>query len=74
MNNDRRLSDKIIAAHKLACKENNKGISTLLLEALEIDMSKVGDDLADHRKRVEYYDAAFMLHERTFGSLRIDPL
>ncbi len=72
MSERRRLSDKIIAAHKLSCNEGNRPIAVLLLEALEIDLTAIGGDLEEKRERTEAVEAAFDLHEKTFGSLKIE--
>ena len=67
---ERRLSDKIIAAHQIACEEKKQEIAKLLLEALEHDLSAIGgDDVQEHRKWSEAMEAAFQLHEQTFGNL-----
>ena len=66
----RRLSDKIIDAHKIACAENKHEIASLLLEALEFDLSAIGGDQEEHRKWSEEMEAAFALHEKTFKSIR----
>lgn len=66
---ERRLSDKIIAAHHIACEENKLEIAKLLLEALEYDLSSIGGDKEEHRKWSEAMEAAFQLHEKTFGGL-----
>lgn len=66
---ERRLSDKIIAAHRIACEENKLEIAKLLLEALEYDLSSIGGDQAEHRKWSDAMEDAFKLHEKTFGNL-----
>lgn len=67
---DRRLSDKIIAAHNVACEEKKEEIAKLLLEALEYDLSSIGGDLKEHRVWSEAMEAAFQLHEKTFGNIK----
>ncbi len=67
MEYNRRLSDKIISAHELACKENNRPIAELLMEALQIDQSAIGGEKEEHRGSLELIEAAFELHARTFG-------
>ena len=74
MTDGRRLSDRIVSAHKLACVDNIKTISSLLLEALEIDLSMVGGKHPDRRIRAKQYEEAFDLHQETFGTLKIEPL
>lgn len=69
---ERRLSDKIIAAHKIACEEEKLEIAKLLLEALEYDLSSIGGDHEEHRKWSDAMDEAFNRHEQTFGSLDVD--
>lgn len=66
---ERRLSDKIIAAHEIACEEKNEQIAKLLLEALEYDLSSIGGDLKEHRVWSEAMEAAFQRHEKTFGNI-----
>ncbi len=69
---DRRLSDKIIAAHQTACEEKQKIIANLLLEALEVDLSQIGGDKEEHRKWSEEMEGAFALHEKVFGSIKLE--
>ncbi|MBF0247878.1 MAG: hypothetical protein HQL36_07385 [Alphaproteobacteria bacterium] len=66
----KRLSDKIIDAHKIACGENKHEIAALLLEALEYELSAIGGDKKEHREWSAAMDEAFNLHERTFGELK----
>lgn len=72
MDLQRRLSDKIIAAHKLACEGKHHHIASLLLEALEVDLSAIGGDKEENRQRTEAIEDAFDLHEMAFGSLALD--
>lgn len=65
----RRLSDKIIAAHEIACEENKHEIATLLLDALEIDLSGIGGDQEEHRVWSKKMEGAFALHTKTFKTL-----
>lgn len=67
---NRRLSDKIIAAHRIACEETNRKVADLLLEALEVDLSQIGGDKNEHRKWSNEMEGAFALHEKVFGSIR----
>jgi len=67
---NRRLSDKIIAAHKIACEEDKHEIASLLLEALEHDLSSIGGEHADHRDWSDRLEAAFELHEKTFLTIQ----
>lgn len=66
---DRRLSDKIIAAHQIACEEKKLEIAKLLLEALEYDLSSIGGDMREHREWSEAMETAFQLHEKAFGNI-----
>ncbi len=59
----RRLSDKIIAAHKQACDENKREVAKLLLQALEVDATAIGSKMGEHRKAIEMMEAAFELHD-----------
>ena len=67
MEYNRRLSNKIIAAHKMACDEKNNAIAALLLEALQIDQSSIGGEKKDHRESLALIEAAFELHDSSFG-------
>ncbi|MBL6933143.1 MAG: hypothetical protein ISR45_09360 [Rhodospirillales bacterium] len=68
----RRLSDKIIAAHQTACEENHKVIANLLLEALEVDLSKIDGAGSDKREWSKEMESAFALHEKVFGSIKLE--
>ena len=68
----RRLSDKIIAAHLVACEEGKHEIAKLLLDALEVDLSAIGGDSTEQREWSEAMDSAFTLHQQTFGDLQLD--
>lgn len=63
----RRLSDKIIAAHKQACDEKKPEVAELLLEAMELDFSAAGGTLADHREAVEEIGDVYDRHEALLG-------
>lgn len=69
---NRRLSDKIIAAHQTACEEKEKLIANLLLEALEVDLSKIDSAKGEHRKWSDEMESAFALHEKVFGSIKLE--
>ncbi|HEB78960.1 MAG TPA: hypothetical protein ENI79_00595 [Rhodospirillales bacterium] len=60
----RRLSDKIIAAHALACREKSLGVADLLLQALELDLSTIGGVKAESRQSTDMLEAAFEIHEK----------
>lgn len=64
-----RLSDAIVAAHKIACDEDKKDIALLLIEALELELTLIGGDHEDRRKKTELIESAFDLQEKTYGSL-----
>lgn len=68
---ERRLSDKIIAAHQIACDEKKEEIAKLLLEALEHDLSSIGGDSEEHRKWSLAMDEAFDIHQKTFGNIDV---
>jgi hypothetical protein len=69
---DRRLSDKIIIAHQAACEENQKEIAVLLLEALEIDLSRIEGDRDKHRKWSDEMEKTFALHKKVFGTIVVN--
>ena len=64
MNEYRRLSDKINLAHKQACDEDMQEVATLLLQALEFDLSQIGGSAAEHRQATEMLEEAFAQHEK----------
>ncbi len=64
-----RLSDAIVAAHQIACEENKKEIALLLIEALELELTRIGGDNKERRKKTELIEAAFDLQEKTYGPL-----
>lgn len=64
-----RLSDTIVAAHRIACEEDKKEIALLLIEALELELTRIGGDHEDRRKKTELIEGAFDLQEKTYGSL-----
>ena len=68
----RRLSDKIINAHKIACEEGKREVAKLLLDALEVDLSAIGGESAEHREWSDAMDDAFTLHQKTFGDIQLD--
>jgi hypothetical protein len=65
MNEMRRLSDKIIAAHSQACDEKKMDVANLLLQALEVDVSAIGGENEEHREATEGLEQAFLKHETT---------
>ena len=68
----RRLSDKIIDAHKIACEEGKREVAKLMLDALELDLSAIGGKSTEHREWSEAMDDAFALHQDTFGDIQLD--
>ena len=66
---NRRLSDSIITAHAIACEENKKEIALLLIEALELELTRLGGEHRERRNRTEPIEAAFDLHVKIFGPL-----
>jgi len=64
MEQSRRLSDRIISAHKQACEEKNAEVAALLLQALEVDLTAIGGIGNEHREATEKLEAAFALHEK----------
>lgn len=63
----RRLSDAIAAAHQIACEEEKKEIAQFLIEALELELTRVGGKQEDRREGTALMEAAFDQHENTFG-------
>lgn len=64
----RRLSDKIIAAHKQACDDANLEVADILLRALEVDLSAIGGDQEEKRMSTELLEAAFERHDKLRAS------
>jgi hypothetical protein len=59
----RRLSDRIVDAHALACEEGRLDVAEILLQALEVELSAMGGTKIENRKQIEMLEAAFELHE-----------
>ena len=59
MAQERRLSDKILKAHKQACEEKNFEVATTLLRALELDLSSIGGDKEERRRSTEVLEKAY---------------
>lgn len=59
MTQHRRLSDKILQAHKQACDENNLEVATTLLRALELDLSQIGGDKEERRNSTKVLEKAY---------------
>ncbi len=68
MSDSRRLSDKIIDAHRLACERGQREIAEALREALERDLSTIGGDKIERRSEIDAIKEAFDQHEKSFGS------
>lgn len=66
----RRLSDKIIAAHKQACDENRAEVAELLLQALQVDASYVGGKVRERRGDVDDLEEAFVRHHEFMERIR----
>ena len=64
MANQRRLSDKIIAAHAQACEDGNVEIAELLLRALEVQLTAIGGTMVEHRQSMPELNDAFERHEK----------
>lgn len=61
----RRLSDKIIAAHTQACEEGRIDVAEALLRALEVDASAIGGRPgADKRKSTAMLEAVYQRHDQ----------
>ena len=58
MEEERRLSDKIIIAHELACEEGKLEVADILLRALEVDLSAIGGSQDEQRMSTEAMEAA----------------
>lgn len=59
----RRLSDKIIAAHKQALEEGRMDVAEILLQALELDVSERGGANNENRESVQDLEEAFERHD-----------
>lgn len=64
---DRRLSDKIIIAHDLACKEGKADVAEHLIRALEADLSYGDDDEPFRREQTAYIEEAYERHTALVG-------
>jgi hypothetical protein len=61
---NRRLSDKIVAAHAQACDQEKAEIADMLMRTLEIDLSAIGGSQMDRRDATEVLEGAFERHAR----------
>ena len=60
---ERRLSDKIVNAHKLACEEGKLEVAEILLQAFEVDLSAIGGDQMESRDDTEEINAVYQRHD-----------
>lgn len=65
---DRRLSDKIIAAHAEACDQRKMEIAELLMRSLEMDLSSFGGNRRERRLATELMEQTFKRHVEAKGS------
>ena len=63
MEHSRRLSDKIVAAHKKAWDDGTPDVEDILLQALELHVSKIGGTKNEMRDDMPEVEAAFALHK-----------
>ncbi len=61
---NRRLSDKIVAAHMQACDQEKPEIAEMLMRTLEMDLSAVGGSQTERRNATETLEDAFDRHIR----------
>jgi len=61
---NRRLSDKIVAAHAQACEQEKAEIAEILMRSLELDLSAIGGSQVDRRDATEVLEDAFERHTR----------
>ena len=66
MSEHRRLSDKLVDAHTLACDEGRQDIAELILRALEIELTALGTHDGEHRRSMELQEDAFVRHRQAF--------
>lgn len=69
MTASRRLSDKIVDAHRIACQQGLVEIADILMVALEHDLSRHGGLDGERRENIEALEAAYELHKESFGRL-----
>jgi hypothetical protein len=63
----RRLSDKIILAHRQACGEGKMDVAEILLRALEVDLSAIGGKRMEYRKEMDMVEEVFERHMEAMG-------
>lgn len=66
MTDHRRLSDKIVDAHSIACHEKRQDVAELLLRALEAELTLLGAYEGEHRRSMELQEEAFVRHKDAF--------
>jgi len=64
----RRLSDKIVVAHKQACVEHKPVVAEHLLRALEAELSAIGGAVSERRGSADAVGEAFEEHDRLTSS------
>ncbi len=65
----RRLSDKIISAHELACQLGKLEVADILLQALEVDLSAIGGGQKEHRQATELLEQVFERHQKVMKKI-----
>lgn len=64
MEEPRRLSDKIAAAHAQACEQDKTPVAAHLLAALESELSSYGGESAEEKRTVDEMIAAAYARQR----------
>ena len=64
MEDNRRLSDLIVGAHKRACEDGKLEVADVLLRALEVDLSAIGGDQTEQRQSTKMMEEAFERHDK----------
>lgn len=59
----RRLSDKIIDAHEVACQKGRMEVADVLLQALELELSAIGGRHVDNRSDMAALEEAYARHQ-----------
>ena len=62
----RRLSDKLVEAHTIACAEEKGDVAEILLRALEGELEELGKYDGEHRRSMEMQEEAFVRHRKAF--------
>jgi len=66
---NKRLSDPIVTAHRIACEEGKEDVAGLLIEALSLELTRIGGAETERRNTTTLIESAFTLHENTFGNI-----